>query len=111
MVALDFSNRAPAWNSSAEKWTEHENEVLWFEHSVKPSERPQLEARLLKALSGPGKKSIQSESAKTFAGKDAEQYLELLQQSVGILPIPDLGNKLDDHFFRLKGVTGETIAE
>ena len=51
------------------------------------------------------------ESAKTFAGKDAEQYLEFLQHSVGILPITDLGNKLDDHFFRLKGVTGETMAE
>ena len=38
----------------------------------------------------------------TFAGKDAERYLKFLQQKVGIFPIPDLGNKLDDYFFRLK---------
>ena len=47
--------------------------ILWFEQSLKPSERPQLVAHLLKALSGPGEEAVQSESAKTFAGKDAEQ--------------------------------------
>ena len=81
-------NRIPAWDGSAEKWTEYENEVLSFEQSLKPSERPQLVARLFKVLSGPGKKAIQSESAKTFAGKDAEQYLEFLLQNVGIHPNP-----------------------
>ena len=84
-------NRILAWDGSAEKWTENENDVLWFEQSLKQSERPQLVARLFKALSGPGKKAIQSESARTSAGKDAEQYLEFLQQKVGMLPIPDLG--------------------
>ena len=61
-------------------------------------------------LSGPGVKAIKSESVKTFAGKDAEQYLQFLQQKFGILPIFDLGNKLDDCFFRLKRLIGETMA-
>ena len=43
-------NRIPAWDGSAEKWTEHENEVLCFEQSLKPSERPQL-VLLAKTLS------------------------------------------------------------
>ena len=81
-------NRTPAWDGPGEKWTEYEHEVLWFEQNLRPSERPQLVGRLFKALSGPGKKALQSESAKTFAGKDAEHHLEFL----------DLGNKLDDFF-------------
>ena len=104
-------SRIPAWDGSAEKWTEYENKVLWFEQSLKPSERPQLVARLFRALSVPGKKMIQSERAKKSAGKDVEQHLEFLQQKVGILSVPDLGNKLDDHFFRLKRLTGETMAD
>ena len=43
----------------------------------KPSERPQLVARLFKALSGPDKKAIQTQGAKTFAGKDAVEQLLL----------------------------------
>ena len=58
-----------------------------------------------------GKKAIQSMSGKTFAGKDAEQYLEISQKKVGILPIPDLGKKLDGYFSLLKSLTGETTAE
>ena len=41
----DNMNRTQASDGSAEKWTEYENEVLWFEQSLKPSERPQLVAR------------------------------------------------------------------
>ena len=41
-------NRIPARDGFAEKWTEYESEVLWFEQSLKPSERPQLVARLFK---------------------------------------------------------------
>ena len=104
-------NSIPAWDGSVEKWTEYETEVLWLEESLKPGERPQLVARLFKALSAPGKKAIQSESAKTFAGKDAEKYMQFLQRKVGILPIPDLGNKLGDFFFRLTRFTGETTAQ
>ena len=73
MTVRDYMNRIPAWDGSAEKWAEYENEVLWFEQSLMPSERPQLVARWFKALSGPGNKAIQSESAMTSAGKDAEQ--------------------------------------
>ena len=63
---MNNMNRIPAWDGSADKWTE--NEVLWFEQSLKPSERPQQVARLFEALSDAGKKAIQSERAKTFAG-------------------------------------------
>ena len=73
---------------------------MWFEQTLKPSERPQLVARLFKALSGLGRKAIQSESAETCASIDAEQHLEFVQPQVGILPILDLGNKLDDYVFR-----------
>ena len=92
--------------------TEYENEVLWFERSLGPSECPQSVARLFKALSGPGKRTVQSEREKRrlFAGKDAEQHLEFVKQLAGIFPIPDLGNELDDCFFRLKRATGETMA-
>ena len=78
---MNNMNRIPALDGSAERWTEYDNEVLWSEQCLKclkPSERPQVVARLFQALTGPGKKAIQSESAKTFAGKDAEQYLEFL---------------------------------
>ena len=90
-------NRIPAWDGSAEKWTEYENEVLWSEQCLKPSERPQLVARLFKALTGPCKKAIQSESAKTFAGKDAEQYLEFLQQKVVTLTQETSSPGVDTH--------------
>ena len=46
-----------------------------------------------------------------FFGKDAEQYLEFVQQKVGILPALDLGYKLDEYFLHLKLLTGETMAE
>ena len=62
---MNNMNRIPAWDGSAEKWTEHDREVLWFEQNLKPSERPQLVARLFGALTGPGKKAVQSESVKT----------------------------------------------
>ena len=39
------------------------------------------------------------------SGKDADEYLEILRQQVGVLPIPVLGNKLDDDFLP----TGETV--
>ena len=48
-------NRIPASDGSAD-------DVLWFEQSLKPSDRPQLVARLLKALSDPGKQAIQSKT-------------------------------------------------
>ena len=111
MTNTNNMNRIPAWDGSVEKWTEYENEVLWFEQSLQPCERPQQVARLFKSLSGLCKIAIQSESAKTFAGKDAEQYLEFLQQKVGIHPILVLGNKLDDCFYPLKRLTGETMAK
>ena len=72
MANVNNMNRIPSWDGSAELWTKYETEVLWFEQSLKPSERPQLIACLSEAMSGPGKKAIQSESAKTFAGKDSE---------------------------------------
>ena len=99
MANTNNMNRIPAWDGSAEMWTEYENEVLWFEESLKPSERPQLVARLFEALSRPDKKATQSESTKTFSGKYAEQYPEFLQKKVGILPIVHLGDQLDDCFF------------
>ena len=37
-------------DGSAEKLTEYQSEVVWFEQSFKPSERTQLVARLFKAL-------------------------------------------------------------
>ena len=52
-------------------------------------------------------RAMQSESARTFSGKDADGYLDLLRQKVGILSKPDLGNKLEDYFFRLRRLTGE----
>ena len=32
---MNNMNRIPAWGGSAEMWTEYENEVLWFEQSLK----------------------------------------------------------------------------
>ena len=91
--------------------TEYENEILWFEQTLKPTERPKLVARLFAALSGPAKEATQSQSTETFAVEDAEQDLKFLKKKVGILAIPDLGHKLDDCFFRPKRVMGETLAE
>ena len=47
MAARDHMHRITAWDGLAEKWTEYENEVLWSEQNLKPSERPQLVARLV----------------------------------------------------------------
>ena len=47
MAARDHMHRITAWEGLAEKWTEYENEVLWSEQNLKPSERPQLVARLV----------------------------------------------------------------
>ena len=52
MANTNNLNRIPAWDRSAEKWIEYENEVLWFWQSFKPSERPQLVDRLFIELSG-----------------------------------------------------------
>ena len=47
MANMNNMSRIPAWNGSAEKWTEYENMDLWFEQSLKPSERLQPVARTL----------------------------------------------------------------
>ena len=56
------------------------------------------------------RKRYSPRAPRRLLGKDAEQYLEFLQRKVGICPIPDIGHKLDDKFFRLKRLTGETMA-
>ena len=94
-------NRVPAWDGAPAAWQEYEYEVSWFETSLSTKERPQLVAKLYPFLSGPGKKAMQSEPATRFTGWSAEEYLSYLRIKVGILPIPDLGNRLDDFFFRL----------
>ena len=39
MANMNNVTRTLAWDGSAEKWTEYEYEVLWFEQSLKPSEQ------------------------------------------------------------------------
>ena len=74
----EHEQHEPHPSLAAEKLTECENEILWFEQTLKPTERPKLVARLFEALSGPAKEATQSQSTETFAVEDAEQDLKFL---------------------------------
>ena len=61
--------------------------------------------------SGPGKESdtIRERFGRWLA-KVLRNIWSFCNRKVGVLPIPDLGNKLDDCVFRLERLTGQTLA-
>ena len=70
------------------------------------SQRPQQVAHLLQALR---ERLCNLRVRRPLA--TVQKHLEFSRQKVRILPTPDRGNKLDDHFFRLKRLTGEPMTE
>ena len=106
-----YNNEPPSWDGTESTWVEYCDEVRWYEESLKPSERPQLVARLVRQLTGAGKKAMKRVDATKFRGAEASVFLEYLRGRIGVLPIPDLGHRLDDYFFRLKRSARETTPE
>ena len=95
--------RIPPWDGSAETWTKHENEVLWFKQTLKPSERPHCLVLRRKQYSQRVPRRL-LEKTLGNTSNSCSTRLESFQ-------FPDLGNQLDDYFFRLKRATGGTMAE
>ena len=100
----------PTWNGLEESWADYVREVEWLTFSTHEKHRPLLAAKLARRLTGSAKQALKGLKAREFYGlQGLKKLMDILQSRIGILPVPDLANKLDEFIFRLRRRVGESM--
>ena len=108
----DDRQKVPTWNGVEEGWTTYLEEVEWFFWETPQRSRHLIAAKLARKLTGSARNAIKGLRPADFSGVNGiTKLLEILQERVGDLPVPDLANRLDEFVFRLKRRSGETMGE
>ena len=100
----------PVWNGLEETWADYVRDVEWLTFSTPAKHRDLLAARLARRLTGSAKQALKGLKARDFFGiQGLKKLMEILQSRIGVLPVPDLANKLDEFIFRLRRRVGEPM--
>jgi hypothetical protein len=100
----------PTWSGLEESWADYVRDVEWLTFSTSEKHRPLLAAQLARRLTGSAKQALKGLKAREFYGlKGLKKLMDILQSRIGIQPVPDLANKLDEFIFRLRRRVGETM--
>ena len=110
-MALSVNDKdIPTWNGLEDSWADYVREVEWLVFSIPAKHRNLIAAKLARKLTGSAKQAIKGLQARDFHGiKGLKHLMDILQSRIGVLPVPDLANKLDEFIFRLRRRAGETM--
>jgi hypothetical protein len=103
-MALSVNDKdIPTWNGLEDSWADYVREVEWLVFSIPFKHRNLIAAKLARKLTGSAKQAIKGLQARDFHGiKGLKHLMDILQSRIGVLPVPDLANKLDEFIFRLR---------
>jgi len=103
----------PTWNSQPELWNDYVADCRWYVSGLQRKDRCLAAARLLRRLTGAAKRYVMHLDARDFEKDDgADRLLKVLQESpLGVMPIPDVAQRIEVYFQGTKRKLGESMGE